>query len=52
MQKDYTVFNLPVRAFAEANNSDTPEESNSKNPVYEELNKIAEELEECRLRNC
>ena len=68
MQNDYTVFNIPARAFAEARVSDTTEietgreadikeEENKEeiifsNPIYGELNKIAEELEECRLRNC
>ena len=68
MQNDYTVFNIPARAFAEARVSDTPkteeihevdtkeeeikEEIVFSDPIYREINKIAEELEECRLRNC
>ncbi|MBR2658697.1 hypothetical protein IKG28_00340 [Candidatus Saccharibacteria bacterium] len=59
MQNDYTVFNIPARAFAEAENFDTVKseeetkpETKFSEPIYKELNEIAEELEECRLRNC
>lgn len=48
MQKDYSVFQIPSFAKREAYDFDTPTESLK---ICQELNQIAEELEECRLRN-
>ena len=54
MQKDYSVFNIPAADNEEpAEVFDTPAtETVEVSDVYTELNQIAEELEECRLRNC
>ncbi len=48
MQKDYSVFPIPSFVKREAYNFDTSTENLE---IYRELNQIAEELEECRLRN-
>lgn len=42
-------FKIPAFGKRTGYNFDTTRESFE---VYEELNKIAEEIEECRLRNC
>ncbi len=47
MQKDYTVYNIPGKVQPEP--AEIPVDATD---VYIELNEIAEELEECRLRNC
>lgn len=47
MQKDYTVYNIPGKNQPEP--AEIPVDATG---VYIELNEIAEELEECRLRNC
>lgn len=55
MPKDYTVFNIPASAFNEPESFDAPKKAEASlevTDVYTELNNIAEELEECRLRNC
>lgn len=49
MQKDYSVFPIPSFAKREAYDFDATTAENLK--IYQELNQIAEELEECRLRN-
>ena len=49
MQKDSSVFQVPGLARQEA--SDFVMADNFAE-IYEELNAIAEEIEECRLRNC
>lgn len=64
MQEDYTVFNIPRAAQAEPAVFDKPaydtddyltherRKDDKTSSIYDELNKIAEELEKCRLRNC
>ncbi|MBR0479665.1 hypothetical protein IJJ49_00100 [Candidatus Saccharibacteria bacterium] len=49
MNDSYGVFKIPSFAKREAYNFESTKESFE---IYQELNKIAEELEECRLRNC
>ncbi len=46
---DNSVFQVPTFKKPEAYNF---VENNSNSDVYEELNQIAEEIEQCRLRNC
>lgn len=48
MQNSYSVFQIPSFAKSEAYNFDVTKESLE---IYQELNAIAEEIEECRLRN-
>ena len=55
MQKDCTVFNIPGMIQTGSKSFDTPKEAEvpvEVTDIYTELNEIAEELEECRLRNC
>lgn len=51
MSKDYaeSVFNVPSFAREESYNFDA---SRDNFEIYQELNAIAKEIEECRLRNC
>ena len=52
MQKDCSTFNTP-ETDEPVDIFDTPATSDSEvSDIYTELNQIAEELEECRLRNC
>lgn len=48
MQKDYTVFQIPSFAKAEARNFEATTESLA---TYRELNEISEEIEKWRLAN-
>lgn len=53
MPNDYTVFNIPAAEQEPAQVFGAPAtEPVEISSVYTELNQIAEELEECRLRNC
>ncbi|MDO4612273.1 MAG: hypothetical protein Q4B29_02325 [Candidatus Saccharibacteria bacterium] len=49
MQKDYSIFQIPSFAKAEAYDFDTSDKSLG---IFEELNQISEEIERCRLKNC
>lgn len=48
MQNDSSTFKIPSFAKREAYNFDATKETFE---IYKELNAIAEEIEECRLRN-
>lgn len=50
MEENYSVFNIPNFTKNEIK-EETPQEGYNFE-IYNELNQIAEELEECRLRNC
>ena len=53
MQKDCSTFNIPETDDEPVDIFDTPATAtNEVSDIYTELNQIAEELEECRLRNC
>ena len=56
MQKDCTVFNIPRAEEEEQTPAPVFDEPATEpvfvSDIYNELNQIAEELEECRLRNC
>ncbi|MBR5647441.1 hypothetical protein IKW73_00650 [Candidatus Saccharibacteria bacterium] len=49
MQENYSVFKIPNMEPVKA---DDFESTKQMSDIYIELNQIAEELEECRLRNC
>ncbi len=50
MQENYSEFKVPSFGRKEAYNFEPiTKDSNS---IYEELNAISEEIEECRLQNC
>ena len=51
MQENYSVFKVPSFAKPEAYNFEAFETPEDTNEIYRELNQIAEELEECRLKN-
>ena len=49
MQKDYSIF--PIPSFAKREVKEDVFVSKESLDVYQELNAIAEEIEQCRLRN-
>ena len=49
MQENYSEFKVPSFAKREVYNFD--ETTNDSYSIYEELNAISEEIEQCRLRN-
>lgn len=49
MANDYTSFQIPSYTRQESYDFEASDENYK---VYEELNKISEEIEECRRRNC
>jgi hypothetical protein len=53
MQNNCSTFNIPLADKEPVDIFDTPATAtNEVSDIYTELNQIAEELEECRLRNC
>lgn len=50
MQDEIAVFRVP--SFGREKTYDFDVATDSSMAIYEELNKISEEIEKCRLRNC
>lgn len=49
MQNDYLTFNIPSFAKQEAYDFRAVDDFQA---IYQELNQISEEIEQCRLKNC